>query len=160
MLVSIKLDVEVHLFLGEIIQLPLKGGVPTEWGQQHRHPRPASNHPAKEPLPAGKKSAWSAPWTQRNYCLSSRCESVGKPQRTATPAWMKKNKGSYLKSICVLENKCSSPPITNRNIHSYNSSGVSRKSWCWLLTLNFFWKIFTNKSDLQETIFFFLYLLD
>lgn len=54
MLVSIKLDVEVHLFLGEIIQLPLKGGVPTEWGQQHRHPRPASNHPAKEPLPAGK----------------------------------------------------------------------------------------------------------
>lgn len=103
----------------------------------------------------GKKSAWSAPWTQRNYCLSSRCESVGKPQRTATPARMKKNKGSYLKSICVLENKCSSPPITNRNIHSYNSSGVSRKSWCWLLTLNFFWKIFTNKSDLQETIFFF-----
>lgn len=90
MLVSIKLDVQVHLFLGDIIQL-LKGGVPAELERQHGHPRPASNHPAKEPLPRGKgeKKCIVITLDTRSYYLSSQCESVGKPQHVATPAWMK-----------------------------------------------------------------------
>jgi len=78
----------------------------TESRRQIYHPKPASNRSAEEPVPGHKRGGAEKsvllPVDTCNYYLSLQAKNVGQAQHMATPAWIKKNGRSYLKTYAFM----------------------------------------------------------